>query len=179
MKSLRSQAARGLSLVEVTVALAILSVAILGSVKSLEGAAQLQSVTKERQAANMAASAQLNDLVMLGGVDETGWNGLATWNGTGFPVTLQAGVVGANADFQAAASAAAGSLVPALTTSTKWPAARAGASATVRAQAGFVQVEDVAGRDGLKRITVSVAWRSSTTGEEVVYLTQLLANPEL
>ena len=78
MKSLSSRGARGLSLVEVTVALAILMVTILGAVKSLEGAAQLQSVTKERQAATMAASAQLNDLVMLGSVDQTGWDGLNT-----------------------------------------------------------------------------------------------------
>lgn len=170
--------ARGLSIVEVTVALVILAVVTLGSVKALEGSAQLQRVTKERQAASLAATAQLNDLVMLGSVDETGWDNISNFNGTGFPVTLQAGVVGASADFSSATTTATGTLPAAPANSTLWPTSRTGASSTVQSQAGYIEVVSVAGRDGLKQITVSVAWRGVGNSVESIYLTQLVVNPE-
>lgn len=170
---------RALSVVEVTVSVAILAVVILGATKSLEGAAQIQSVTKERQAASLAAAAQLNDLVLLGSADEVAWNNLDNWNQTGFPVTLQAGSVGVSGDMSTATTVQAGSLPPALNGSARWPAARAAAGAATQAQPGFIEVQDVAGRDGLKRITVTVAWRSVSTGDDVITFTQLLSNPEL
>jgi type II secretory pathway pseudopilin PulG len=174
----RSQT-RALSLVEVAVSMAVLSAVILGATKSLEGAAHIQSVTKERQAASLAAAAQLNDLVLLGSTDEVAWNNLDNWNQTGFPVTLQAGSVGVSGNMQTATTTATGSLPPALTTSARWPATRAGAGGATQAQPGFIEVQDVAGRDGLKQITITVAWRSVSTGDDVIVFTQFLANPEL
>lgn len=171
--------ARDLSIVEVAVSIAILSLVILGATKSLEGSAQIQAVVKERQAASLAAAAQLNDLVLLGSTDEIAWNNLTNWHSTGFPVTLQAGSVGVAGDLQAGTTTASGSLPPALNASARWPAARTAASAATKAQPGFITVEDVAGRTGLKRLTVTVAWRSVSTSDEVISFSQLLSNPEL
>ena len=170
---------RDLSILEVAVSIAILATVILGATKSLEGAAHIQSVTKERQAASLAAAAQLNDLVLLGSTDEIAWNNLDSWHQTGFPVTLQAGSVGVSGDLQTATSVQTGSLPPALPGSARWPATRAGSGGATQSQPGFISVEDVTGRVGLKRITVTVAWRSVSTGDDVITFSQFLSNPEL
>jgi hypothetical protein len=173
--------ARRLAIVEVAVAAAVLTLVLFGTASALLGARQCQIVSRQRQAATLAASSQLQDLVVVGNVDEAGWtslNAAGGWHQLGFPVTLQPGLVGVSEDYSGASSGTAGSLPAAATASALWPASRAAQGAAVLAQAGYIEVVDVAGRDGLKQITVVVAWQSSAGSEERVVLSQFVFNPD-
>lgn len=181
MTSLCRAPSRSFTFIEIFVAAVLLTLTLLGVGAALDAARGAQIVTRERQAAALAANTMLQDLVVVGSQDEAGWtslNAAGGWHQTGFPVSLTPGVVGAAEDFNAASSSTAGTMTPAADGSALWPASRATQSTTVRSQAGYIEVVDVAGRDGLKQITVTVSWRTTIGGEETVVLTQFLFNPE-
>jgi len=177
----RLASARSFTFIEIFVAAVLLTITLLGVGAALDAARGAQMVTRERQAAALAANTMLQDLVVVGSSDENGWtslNAVGGWHQTGFPVSLRPGEVGAVEDYDASgASTTAGTMTPAADGSTLWPMSRSSQSSTVRAQAGYVEVVDVAGRDGLKQITVTVSWRTAIGGEETVMLTQFLFNP--
>ena len=150
----------------------ILATAVLGLVSVFSIAQRTTGETKARHAATLAGASQLDEIVTfanLEGLTATDTN----YNGTGFDIMADAAQIGF---VFATTDTTTTYLKPA--NGDLFPVSRAGATTAIKAQAGYIEVENpVAGRSNIALVTVTVAWKTLGGGDAKINFSQLVDSP--
>lgn len=146
---------RSLSLLELTISIAVFVIALLGLASLLLSSSQTESLLRERAAAASAANEKLEEIAAFPDFDQLS----TTYHQTGFNVMIgpdRAGLDDGSGQALLIAGAAA-----------SFPAGYPGGT-----QAGYVEIQAL--RTDLVEARATVVWRSATNGEErLTYLIRI------